>query len=138
MNAKTGSKGSDFPAGARVAWAILVAAMLISVATPAYAQDPEPGARGGEIVAALRSIAVVVIDILIGVSVILMSIGIATGFVGGQFMVTVGQPYGLSSAWVKVISVVILGIGALLTIVIVNTIINAIANLVPATQIPTL
>jgi len=113
------------------------------------AQGPEPpadnggeggdnGGRGGEIVEAIRQIATVVIDIMIGISVVLMAVGIITGFVGGQFLVTVGQPYGLSSAWVKVISVVMLGIGALLTITIVNTIINAISNLVPPTQIPSI
>jgi len=78
----------------------------------------------------------VVIDILIGIAAILMAVGIATGFVGGQFMVTVGQPYGLSAAWVKVIAVVILGIGAMLTIVLVNTIIDIIGSLIPPTVIP--
>jgi CBS domain containing-hemolysin-like protein len=106
---------------------------------PAHAQDPDPGGgRGGAVVQAIRQIATLVIDIMIGTSVVLMAVGIATGFVGGQFLVTVGQPYGLSSAWVKVISVVILGLGALLTITIVNTIINALSGLVPPTQIPSL
>ncbi len=124
--------------------ALMACAVLLGALTaPVYAQQPPPpggggGSRGGEIVEAIRTIATVVIDILIGVSVALMAVGIATGFVGGQFLVTVGQPYGLSSAWVKVISVVILGLGALLTIVIVNTIINAIAGLVPPTVIPTI
>jgi hypothetical protein len=47
-----------------------------------------------------------------------------------------GQPYGLSAAWVKVIAVVILGIGAMLTIVLVNTIIDIIGSLIPPTVIP--
>lgn len=128
-------------------WAVLVGVVLLGVLVAPVsargpAQPPPPGGpeggRGGEIVAAIRTIATVVIDIMIGVSVTLMAVGIATGFVGGQFLVTVGQPYGLSSAWVKVISVVLLGIGALLTITIVNTIINAIANLVPPTEIPSI
>lgn len=138
----------------RVALAAAVCLTLFNVLAPAaYADDPPPGdgdgegdgqgqggggGRGGAIVAAIRQIATVVIDIMIGVSVILMAVGIATGFVGGQFMVTVGQPYGLSSAWVKVISVVILGLGAILTITIVNTIIDSIASLVPQTDIPSI
>lgn len=119
-----------------------VALVTLTAASPVFAQDPGPGGgggrRGGEIVEAIRKIAIVVIDICIGVAVILMAVGIATGFVGGQFLVTVGQPYGLSTAWVKVISVVMLGIGALLTIVIVNTIINAVAGLIPPTVIPSI
>lgn len=128
----------------KLALALMACVVLVgALAAPVYAQQPPPaggggGSRGGEIVEAIRTIATVVIDILIGVSIALMAVGIATGFVGGQFLVTVGQPYGLSSAWVKVISVVILGLGALLTIVIVNTIINAIAGLVPPTVIPTI
>ena len=124
---------------------LLVVAMFLLVALPAEARgvaDPPPpgggGGRGGEIVAALRTIATIVIDILIGIAAILMAVGIATGFVGGQFLVTVGQPYGLSSAWVKVISVILLGIGALLTITIVNTIINAVGHLIPPTVIPSI
>jgi len=133
---------------ARIARIALMVAAVLAVATtavPASAQEPAPGAqppppgsggRGGEIVDALRQIAQVVIDILIGIAAILMAVGIATGFVGGQFMVTVGQPYGLSAAWVKVIAVVILGIGAMLTIVIVNTIIDIASGLIPPTVIP--
>jgi hypothetical protein len=119
----------------------LTLALLLLATAPAFAQDPEPGGgggggRGGQIVGALRQIGVVVIDIMIGISAILMAVGIATGFVGGQFMVTVGQPYGLSAAWVKIISVVILGIGAMLTIVIVNTLIDIMSGLIPPTVIP--
>lgn len=118
---------------------LMCVVLVAAAAAPVYAAPlGDEGDRGGEIVDAIRQIATVVIDILIGISVALMAVGIATGFVGGQFLVTVGQPYGLSSAWVKVISVVILGLGALLTITIVNTIINAIASLVPPTVIPSI
>lgn len=118
---------------------LVMLVLLLVPATPAFASpapDGGPGGRGGDIVNALRQIAQTVIDILIGISVILMAVGIATGFVGGQFMVTVGQPYGLSSAWVKVVSVVLLGVGAMLTITIVNTLIKILAGLIPATVIP--
>jgi len=131
---------------ARTALALAIVLTVVTSAVPALAQEPSPGAqppppgggggRGGEIVDALRQIAQVVIDILIGIAAILMAVGIATGFVGGQFMVTVGQPYGLSAAWVKVVAVVILGIGAMLTIVLVNTIIDIIGSLIPPTVIP--
>jgi len=118
-----------------------VALVLLSAAVfPVHADEgnPPPSGRGGAIVDALRSIAVLVIDILIGVAVIIMSVGIATGFVGGQFLVTVGEARGLSIAWIRVISVVLLGIGGMLTITIVNTIVNAIADLIPPTQIPSI
>ncbi len=130
---------------ARIALMLAIVLTAVTSAVPALAQEPPPGqppppegggGRGGEIVDALRQIAQVVIDILIGIAAILMAVGIATGFVGGQFMVTVGQPYGLSAAWVKVIAVVILGIGAMLTIVLVNTIIDIIGSLIPPTVIP--
>ncbi len=120
---------------------VLIVLVLAGTVAPAYAQGPEPsarGGRGGPIVDAFRKIGVMVIDIGIGIATVLMAVGIMTGFVGGQFLVTVGQPYGLSSAWVKVISVIMLGIGAFLTITIVNTIINAVAELIPPTQIPSL
>lgn len=133
------------PKLARITLALTIVLIVVTSAVPASAQEPPPGqppppegggGRGGEVVDALRQIAQVVIDILIGIAAILMAVGIATGFVGGQFMVTVGQPYGLSAAWVKVIAVVILGIGAMLTIVIVNTIIDIVGGLIPPTVIP--
>lgn len=124
--------------------ALLIGVVLVGTISPgsAYARDSLPDSKdadqdGDEIVEALKKIGQVVIDIFIGIAAILMAVGIATGFVGGQFMVTVGQPYGLSQAWVKVIAVVLLGIGAMLTIVIANTIINIMAGLVPPTVIPT-
>jgi hypothetical protein len=136
----------------RVARVLLIAALVaqaLVVATPALAQEGDGGGegtggegggsgggRGGEVVGALRQIAQVVIDIFIGIATILMAVGIVTGFVGGQFMVTVGSPFGLSKAWTQVIAVVILGIGGLLTITIVNTIIDIMSGLVPATVIP--
>jgi len=113
----------------------LTLSVALTTASPALAQGAG-GTRGGDIVEAFRSIGKVVIDILIGLAAVLMAVGIASGFVGGQFMVTVGAPYGLSAAWIKVISVAILGIGAMLTIVIANTIIDAVTGLIPATNIP--
>ena len=129
----------------RAARVLVIAGLVLQgvvFASPALAQEPDPGGddgeggRGGQIVAALRQVAQVVIDIFIGIATILLAVGIVTGFVGGQFMVTVGHPYGLSQAWTKVIAVVILGIGAMLTIAIVNTVIDIMAGLIPATVIP--
>lgn len=137
---------------AKVLMVLAVTLQVLVIASPALAEEKASAApttgeasivpeghgdgRGGEIVEALRQIAQVVVDIFIGISAILLAVGIVTGFVGGQFMVTVGQPLGLSHAWMRVISVVILGIAAMLTIAIVNTIINVMAGLIPATVIP--
>lgn len=106
-------------------------------AMPVWAADVLPdGGPENDIVEAVKSIANVIINILIAISVVLMAVGIATGFVGGQFLVTVGQPYGLSGAWMKVISIIILGVGAMLTMVIVKTVLNALAGMVSKSKIP--
>lgn len=122
----------------RIGAAVLVVALLVLQAAPVWAADaagPLPD-RGGPIVQAARSIGKVVVDIAIGLAAVLMAVGIATGFLSGQFLVTVGAPYGMSHAWIKVISVILLGIATFLTIVIVNTIIDTVIGLIPPTEIP--
>lgn len=121
----------------RICIAVLIVLLLALQAMPAWAADAASPYldRGGPLVAAARTIGKTIVDVAIGIAAVLMAVGIATGFVGGQFLVTVGAPYGMSHAWIKVISVIILGIGAFLTIVIVNTIIDAVIGLIPPTEI---
>jgi hypothetical protein len=116
----------------RVVQVGLVLAVVLSLlveAAPALAADPTdppPGGSSGKIIQALTAIAKWFIGLLIGIASILMAVGIVTGFVGGQFMVTVGNPLGLSAAWMRVISVVLLGVLAILGVLISNEIIDMI------------
>ena len=63
-------------------------------------------------------------DPRIAVAAIVMVVGVATGFVAGQLMTTLGAPYGASTAMMRVVTVVLLAICAFLTTVIANAVID--------------
>jgi hypothetical protein len=131
MKKTSSSKASGLVALARVAMALAVVLALFVQASPALAQDGGggDGGSGGKIVDALAQVAKWFISVLIGIASILLGVGVITGFVGGQFMVTVGNPLGLSTAWMRVISVVLLGVLAILGVVISNEIVDIISGL---------
>lgn len=106
---------------------LLVVAMF---ASPALAsahnplQDPPPGGGTG-IVAALKTLTKGFVTFLIAVAALLLAIGIATGFLSGMIESAVGRPGGLATTWMRLAGVVVCFIGAVLTIVVANSVIDA-------------
>ncbi len=104
--------------------------IIAAIALPALASahsplvDPPPGGGGG-IVDALKTLTKGFITFLIAVAALLLAIGIATGFLSGMIESAVGRPGGLASTWMRLAGVVVCFIGAVLTIVIANSVIDA-------------
>jgi hypothetical protein len=121
-----------------VAALVLVSGILFAWCSPVAAADDPPPSGGGpnQLVAVVKKIAAIAINTIIGIIVALSGVGIATGFLGGQFLVTVGQPLGLSQAWMRVIAIIILTLGGVMSMVIVNTVIDAVTGLIPDGTIP--
>ena len=108
-------------------WVVVFALITWSPAL-AHGGGARTGLDGGPVVEAIRKFGQTVLDILIGIGAVLLTLGIATGFVGGQFLVTVGQPYGLSQAWVRVVAVVICAVGLFLTRQIAQSVLSAVGT----------
>ncbi len=121
----------------RFANVLLTLALALTVTSTAFADSSVSAVPDdtGPLIDALRTLAKVIVDTLIAVAAILMVVGVATGFVAGQLMTTLGAPYGASTAMMRVVTVVLLAIGAFLTTIIANTVIDAVAGMVPATEI---
>ena len=121
----------------RFANVLLALALALTMTSTAFADSDVIAAPNDAtpLINALRTLAKVVVDTLIAVAAILMVVGVATGFVAGQLMTTLGAPYGASTAMTRVVTVVLLAIGAFLTTIIANTVIDAVAGMVPATEI---
>ena len=121
----------------RFANVLLTLALALTVTSTVFADSGVIAVPDdtGPLIDALRTLAKVVVDTLIAVAAILMVVGVATGFVAGQLMTTLGAPYGASTAMMRVVTVVLLAIGAFLTTVIANAVIDAVAGMVPATDI---
>ena len=112
------------PRTARLAVAIFwVVVLAITMPQTALADD-----GGGTLLGAARDIAKKVIDLLIGIAALLLAVGIATGFVQGQFETMVGRPMGLANAWVRVAAVVICAAGAFLSVMAANMVIDILAG----------
>ena len=110
----------------RLFWlrAALTVLVLVGQICTVYADE---GGSGG-VIDALAELTKKFVSGAIAVAALLLAIGIVTNFVAGQFMVTAGQPYGLSATWLKIAGMIICFIGAALTITIANTIIDAISG----------
>jgi hypothetical protein len=88
--------------------------------------EPATGAAG--VRAAVLRIGVYFVDMLVGLAVVLMAVGVAFGFVDTQLQVTLGRAAGLSVALSRVAAVVLLGVGALLTVALSRMVIGALGG----------
>ena len=104
---------------------LYIAAMLVSPAL-ASAHTPLAPLQGGTgIIDALKTLTKGFVTFLIAVAALLLAIGIATGFLSGMIESAVGRPGGLATTWMRLAGVVVCFIGAVLTIIVANTIIDA-------------
>ncbi|MDL1894769.1 hypothetical protein FBQ82_00710 [Anaerolineae bacterium CFX7] len=99
--------------------ALLVIATLLSPMTAAA-----EGNQGG-VVDALKTLAKGFITFLIAVAALILAVGIATGFMTGMIESVAGRPGGLSGTWMRLGGIVVCFIGAVLTIIIANSIIDS-------------
>ncbi len=100
---------------------LLIVATLLSPL--GAAADGNQGAPS--IVDALKTLAKGFITFLIAIAALILAIGIATGFLTGMIESVAGRPGGLSSTWMRIGGIVVCFIGAVLTIIIANSIIDS-------------
>lgn len=100
---------------------LLIVATLLSPLSAAA--DSSQGAPS--IVDALKTLAKGFITFLIAIAALILAIGIATGFLTGMIESVAGRPGGLSSTWMRLGGIVVCFIGAVLTIIIANSIIDS-------------
>ncbi len=114
--------------------AFLVACGLVVVAATATTnmlQSALAGALNGSragLVEAFRQVGTTVVDLLIVAAAILVTLGILGGSIGGQFAVMLGRAGGVSDATTRIVSAVVFGLGAALTIPIAHAIVNALSR----------
>jgi len=103
--------------------AILVVAVILSVATPggAHAQATT------DLLTAAKEIVKMIIDLVIGLSALLLALSIATNFAQGILENMAGRPMGLSNVWLRIAGVIICAAGAFLAISCSNMIIDGLA-----------
>lgn len=82
----------------------------------------------GDARGAILRVGVYFVDILIGLTVVMMAVGVAFGFVDTQLQVVLGRPVGFSTALSRVTAVVLLGIAGLLTVPISGIVIRALGG----------
>lgn len=99
---------------------ILIVATLLSPVSVAADGNQAPS-----IVDALKTLAKGFITFLIAIAALILAIGIATGFLTGMIESVAGRPGGLSSTWMRLGGIVVCFIGAVLTIIIANSIIDS-------------
>jgi uncharacterized membrane protein len=114
---------------------LLVSLLFFGLARPALAAETGSG-DPEDIVEAIRRVATVVLQVLVAASVALMAVGVAAGFLKGQYMVTLGQAIGLSEAWMRVATVIGLGLLGLLAMPIVALVVKALTGFVGRVLIP--
>ena len=105
-----------------IAFAHLIAQDVVTVLEETGTQDT------AVIRTAILRIGVYFVDVLIGLAVVLMAVGVAFGFVDTQLQVVLGRPAGFSTAIGRVAAVVVLGVGAFLTIVISRIVVGALGG----------
>lgn len=99
---------------------LLIVATLLSPISAAADGNQAPS-----IVDALKTLAKGFITFLIAIAALILAIGIATGFLTGMVESAAGRPGGLSSTWLRLGGIVVCFIGAVLTIIIANSIIDS-------------
>lgn len=114
---------------------LLVSLLFFGLAKPALAAETGSG-DPEDIVEAIRRVATVVLQVLVATSVALMAVGVAAGFLKGQYMVTLGQAIGLSEAWMRVVTVIGLGLLGLLAMPIVALVVKGLTGFVGRVLIP--
>ncbi|HEC35807.1 MAG TPA: hypothetical protein ENI39_04640 [Anaerolineae bacterium] len=106
---------------AAIAFANLVARDVAALLSPG-------GATAGSIRVSILRIGVYFVDVLVGLAVILMAVGVAFGFVDTQLQTVLGQAAGFSAALSRAATVILLGVGALLTVAISRIVIGALGG----------
>jgi uncharacterized membrane protein len=114
---------------------LLVSLLFFGLARPALAAETGSG-DPEDIVEAIRRVATVVLQVLVATSVALMAVGVAAGFLKGQYMVTLGQVIGLSEAWMRVVTVIGLGLLGMLAMPIVALVVKGLTGFVGRVLIP--
>lgn len=102
--------------------------LIVATLTSPFAASAQGNQGGTNIVDALKTLAKGFVTFLIAVSALILAIGIATGFLTGMVESVAGRPGGLSSTWMRLGGIVVCFIGAVLTIVIANSIIDSMAG----------
>jgi hypothetical protein len=77
---------------------------------------------------AIANLAKMLIDGIIALAAILLAVGIATNFLTGMVETMVGRPGGLSTTWMRIFGIGICFVGAIFTVSIANTIIDALKS----------
>lgn len=106
----------------------LLGLLIVAALTSPLAASAQGNQGGTNIVDALKTLAKGFVTFLIAVSALILAIGIATGFLTGMVESVAGRPGGLSSTWMRIGGIVVCFIGAVLTIVIANSIIDSMAG----------
>ncbi len=107
---------------------VAVIAFVNLVARDVAALLEPAGATAESTRAAILRIGVYFVDVLIGLAVVLMAVGVLFGFVDTQLQAVLGRAVGLSTALSRVAAVALLGIGALLTVAISRIVIGALGG----------
>lgn len=106
----------------RVVLILWVALVVMTTPLSAFAD------QGGNLGGALTNLAKMLINGIIIIASLLLAIGIATNFLTGMIETLAGRPGGLSSTWMRIAGIVLCFVGALFSILISNTIIDALTS----------
>lgn len=119
--------------GLVVALGCLLVPTGLAAAAPVV--SPMPGGIEG-IINAMKTLAQIVLTLLMVAASILLAIGIASGAVTGMFGATTGSPYVLAQSWFKIISIIILAVVAFASPLIAGTVIDTMTGIAGGSSIP--